>query len=151
MLVFSSIFLSIGIFCWIMGGKVDRITFFFMYPRCAIPVGFMFVLWGISFILCGAVFYGVLFGCERFRRSKMYKSALLIVLMQIFTYITYPLFFRAAAPFIAFLAFLIAEIFCFFAIRDCLKNYSLWSIILIVHFLWLIYNGYCALAFSIIN
>lgn len=151
LIICASIFLVIGIVSWIIGGRIDRITFFFIFPRCAIKIPFMFIIWGISFAFCGAILAGILCGCEKYRKNQAYKCALFLVIMQVFIYAAYPLFFGASAPFVAFLAFLIAQIFCLLCIISCLKIYSIWTICLIIHFLWLVYNGYVALAFALIN
>lgn len=151
MLIFSLVFLISGIISWIIGGGTNRVTLLYIFPRSAINIGFMFVLWCLSFMFCGIVFAGVLFGCEKYRRQRTYKIGLYIALMQIFMLIIYPLFFGATAPFIAFLAIIIASIFCLLSILASFRIYSLWTVCLCLHFLWLLYNGYICLAFIFIN
>lgn len=150
-LIFSVLFLVLGFFSWIIGGGSNRVILLYMLPRSAIKIGFMYVLWGLSFIFCGVIFAGVLFGCEKYRRHLTYKTALFIILMQIFTFVIYPLFFGAIAPFLTLIAIVISISFCVLAILSAIKIYSLWSICLCIHFLWLMYNGYICLAFIFIN
>ena len=151
MLIFALIFLILGIASWIIGGGVNRVMLLYTFPRSAIHIGFMFILWGLSFLLCGTIFAGVLFGCEKYKRQKAYKIGLYIALMQIFTLIIYPLFFGAIAPFIALLSILVSIFLCFLAIISAYRIYSMWTICLGLHFLWLLYNGYICLAFILIN
>ena len=151
MLIFSGIFLILGIISWIVGGRANRIVLLYDFPRSAISIGFMFVLWGASFIFCGAILSGILLGCEKYRRHRAYKIALYIIIMQIFTFMLYPLFFGAIAPFIAFLANIIALFFCMLSILSSYRLYSLWTVCLCLHFLWLFYNAYVCLAFIFIN
>ena len=150
-LIFMGIFLILGVFCWIMGGKTDRVMLLYRFPRIAIGVGFMFFLWGISFVFCGLIFSGIILSCEKYRRHISYKISLYLVLMQLFTYIVYPLFFGATAPFLSFLSLLIAIFFCFLAISSSFRFYSIWTICLILHMIWLVYNAYVSLAFILIN
>lgn len=145
------IFLILGIFSWIVGGKTDRVTFIYIFPRAAINIGFMYVFWAISFMICGCIFSCIMFSCKKFRRHIVYKICLYLILMQIFTYIIYPLFFGAMSPFLSFLAILIAIFFCILAILSSFYYYSLWTVILSLHLFWLIYNGYVCLAFTFIN
>lgn len=151
MLIMAAVFAGLGILSWIIGGRVDRITIFFVFPRCAIRLPFMYAIWTVSFAFCGACLAGILCGCEKYKKNQAYKCALFLVLMQVFTYAAYPLFFGAVAPFISFISFLIAEMFCILCIFSCAKLYSLWTVCLTVHFLWLLYNGYATLAFALTN
>ena len=150
-LIFMGIFLLLGIFSWILGGKTDRITLLYSFPRAAIGIGFMFILWGISFIFCGCIFAGIAFSCERYRRHIAYKSCLYIILMQLFVLTAYPLFFGAIAPFIMLLALIVAIFFCFMAILSSYRWFSLWTVLLTLHLMWLLYNAYICLAFVLIN
>lgn len=149
--IFSIIFLLLGVISWLIGGWVDEVTVFFIFPRSAIPLLYAFLLWGISFCFCGFIFAGVLFGCEKYRRNKTYKICLFIVIMQIFTLCVYPMFFGALAPLMTFILLLISLLFCFLAIMASIKVYCLWTICLCVQFLWLLYNSYIALAFAFVN
>ena len=151
MIIFAIMFLLLGIMSWIIGGKTNRVVLLYSFPRCAIGISFAFIFWGISFALCGCIFCGILYGCERYKRRISYKICLYISLMQIFILTTYPLFFGACAPFIAFLAFLISIFFCILAISSAFKHFSLWTVILSMHLLWLVYNSYVCLAFIFIN
>lgn len=150
-LIFSLIFLLSGIVSWIIGGGTNRVMLLYIFPRSAINIGFMYILWGVSYIFCGAILAGVLFGCEKYWKHKTYKVALYVILMQIFILIIYPLFFGATAPFLSFLAIVIASTFCLLSILVCVRIYSLWTVCLCLHFLWLLYNGYICLAFIFIN
>ena len=150
-LIFSSIFLLLGILSWIIGGSTNRVLLLYTFPRSAIHVGFMFILWGFSFVFCGAILSGVVFGCERYKRHKVYKIALFLVLMQVFTYTIYPLFFGAIAPFITLLSIIVALFFSVLSILSSVRIYTLWTICLGIHLIWLLYNFYICLAFIFIN
>jgi len=144
-------FLLLGILSWIIGGSTHRVIIIYDFPRSALKVGIMFILWGLSFLFCGAIFSGVLFGCEKFKRHKAYKIAFLIVLMHILALIVYPLFFGATAPFWTLLVLVTSILICFYTILNSYKIYSLWTILLSFHFFWLIYNAYICLAIIFIN
>ena len=150
-LIFMSIFLLLGIFSWLMGGKTDRVVFLYRFPRIAIGVGFMFFIWGISFAFCGLIFSGIILNCEKYIKHISRKICLYLALMQLFTLIIYPLFFGAVAPFLSFLSLSFAILFCFLAILSSFRYYSIWTICLILHIIWLFYNAYVCLAFILIN
>ncbi len=150
-LIFSLLFFILGIISWIASGETNKMIILYIYPKAALNLGFMYMLWGISFLFCGGTLGGVLFGCEKFRRHKVYKIILYIIIMQLFSYVIHALFFRATAPFVALLSILIAILFCLLAIFDCFKIYSLWTICLCLHLLWLFYNFYICLAFIFLN
>lgn len=149
--IFSLVFLLLGVFSWIIGGRTDRVTIFYIFPRLALPTGIAFFMWAISFLLCGFLFAAVLCGCEKYKRHRAQKTAILICLMFLFTLCVYPLFFGAMSPILTFFVLLIALLFCFFAIISAIKLYSLWTIMLSVHFIWLLYNAFLALAFAFVN
>ena len=149
--IFSIIFLILGVMSWFVGGWVDEVRMFFIFPRCAIPLFFAFLLWGVSFCFCGFIFAGVLFGCEKYKRAKTHKIALFIIVMQIFTLCVYPMFFGAVAPLMTFILLLISLLFCFLAIMASIRVYCIWSVCLCVQFLWLLYNSYVSLAFAFVN
>lgn len=149
--IFSIAFLILGVVSWLIGGWVDKVTMFYIFPRSAIPLLYAFILWGISFAFCGFIFGGVLFSCERYRRHKAYKTALFIIVMQIFILCVYPVFFGALAPLMTFVILLVSLLFCFLAIMSSIKVYCLWTICLCIQFLWLLYNSYISLAFAFVN
>ncbi len=151
MLISGLIFLLIGIVSWFVGGSPDEVNIFFVFPRSALPIFYAYTIWGISFLFCGIIFGGVLFGCEKYKRGHSSKIALFICIMQLFTICVYPVFFGALSPFIAFLLLLISLLFCTLAIMSCVKLYSLWTMCLSIHFLWLLYNCYLSLAFTFVN
>ncbi len=144
-------FFVLGALTWIFGGSAHRVLIIYVFPKSAMPLGIMYILWGLSFLACGFVLGAILFSCDKYRRQYAYKICVTIVVMQFFTYIAYPLFFGANSPFVTFLTFLISLIFCFFATILSLRIYNCFSLYLIVHFVWLSYNAYVALAFSMIN
>lgn len=150
-LISSGIFLILGILSWIIGGGTNRVVLLYDFPRSAISIGFMFILWGISFLFSGAILAGILCGCENYKKHRAYKIALYIILMQIFTLMAYPLFFGAIAPVITLLANITAMFFCLLAVMSSIRLYSLWTVCLCLHFLWLFYNAYICLAFIFIN
>ncbi len=145
------IFLAIGILMWIFCADYGGVAYFWTFPRCAMPVFLMYLLWAISYFLVGALISACICGIERFRRHLIYKDILMLIIMQIFSYICYPLFFSACAPFLSFLALILASISCALALVSMAKYFSLWTIALGMHFMWLIYNAYVSISFSIIN
>lgn len=141
----------LGIISWIIGGNISKIPIIYIFPRSALPLIFAYILWGVAFAFCGFIFGGIIFGCEKFKKSQAYKIGLFIVIMQIFTFCTYPVFFGALSPLITFILFLIAITFCVLGIVASIKVFSLWTICLIFNLLWLIYNCYVTLAFAFVN
>lgn len=149
--IFSLVFLVLGILSWIIGGRTDRVTIYYIFPRLAMPLGCAFFIWSISFALCGFLFGAILYGCEKYKRQHAHKTAILVVIMYLFTLCVYPLFFGAMSSILAFFALLLSILFCFLSIATSSKIYSLWTIVLCVHFLWLLYNTFLALAFAFVN
>lgn len=149
--IFSGIFLLLGIFSWIIGGRTDKVRIICVFPRSALPIVYEFILWGIAFAFLGFILGGVLFGCERYRRQIASKIALFIIITHIFTLCVYPAFFGAMSPIFSFVLLLISLMFCALAILSSFKLYSLWTVCLSLYFLWLIYNLYVALAFAFVN
>lgn len=145
------IFLLVGILSWILGGRPDKVSIFFIFPRSALPLGWAYVIWFVSFAFCGFIFAGVLFGCEKFKQARAQKTSIFILIMYLFTLCAYPLFFGALKPIFAFFAFLFALAFCLFSIMSAFRIYSLWTILLSIHFLWLLYNLIVCLAFTFVN
>lgn len=150
-LIIGAITLSLGILGWIIGGSSDRALLLYMFPRSAISVGFMYFLWGIAFTFVGIIIGGILFGCEKYKRRESTKSAVFVIISLIFAICVHPMFFRCLAPFITFVFLLVSIFFCFLAIMSVVRIYSLWSICLMIHMLWLAYNGYLAFAIALIN
>ena len=150
-LITAAITLSFGIISWIIGGRGEKVSLFFIFPRSAISIGFMYFLWGISFAFIGFTVGAVLFGCEKYRRQDAIKTVIFIVISFLFTVCFYPIFFRCLAPFVTFIFILVSAFFCFVAIMSAIRLYSLWSVCLMLHLLWLCYNGYMAFAIALIN
>lgn len=148
---FGAISLVIGILFCFSGGKINSIVYLYKMPSGAISYPTMYIIWGISFFLSGAVFSGIFFGCEKYRRHITYKALFIIILMQLCIYLAHPLFFKAAAPFVAFVALALATLFCLFAIFSIYRIYTLWTAMLIIKCVWLFYNTYIILGFAIIN
>ena len=144
-LIIGAITLAAGIISWIIGGRADRVLLLYIFPRSAISIGFMYFLWGLSFAFLGIVMGGIVFGREAT------KGIVFLIISFIFTLCVNPIFFRCMAPFITFIFILASVFFCLLAIMSTIRLYSLWSICLMIHFLWLIYNGYLAFAIAIIN
>ena len=141
-LIFSCIFFISGIISWILCGSVDDVTVFLIFPRCALPLIYSYILWGVGFLFIGFVFSGTLFGCERYRRTNAYKIALFIVITHVFTLCAYPVLFGACAPLFAFLLLLLSFLFCFLALMVSFKQYCLWTICILLYSCWLLYNAY---------
>ena len=150
-LICGLIFLFIGIINWILCSNRVRVAFFWEIPKCAMPIFLLYLIWAVSYFLLGVMISACFNGIERFRRNLIYKDILILVIMQVFTYISYALFLGASAPFLAFLSLFIASFACFIEIICLGKYFSLWTIFLVIHFLWLLYNAYICLAFAIIN
>jgi hypothetical protein len=150
-LISAAIFLGIVVITWIFGGNIHRALVFYQQPRSAMPIALMFILWAISFAFIGFVVGGIIFGCEKYKKQHIYKIFVLIVLMSLFSYIAYPLFFGGLASFLSFLSYLIACVFCVLAIIYSFKLFSLWTICLAMHLLWLIYNVVISLGFCLLN
>ena len=150
-LIVGAIYFIIGAIVWFFGGNFQRIMLLFIFPKSALPLFIMYILWGVSHFACGFIFGAVIFSCDKYRRQLIYRICIALVLMQTFTFISYMLFFGANAPFVAFLSFLATLFFCVVAILFCFRNFYSCGFFLILHFLWLLYNTYITLAFSIIN
>ncbi len=150
-LIIGSITLALGIFSWIIGGRADRAWLLFQFPRSAISIGFMYFLWGISFAFVGITLGGIMFGCEKYKRREALKIVVFVIISLLFTLCIYPLFFKSMAPFFTFVFILFAAFFCFMAILSAFRMYSLWSVCLMLHFAWLLYNCYLAFAIALIN
>lgn len=151
LLFFGGIFFIIGIICWIAAGRISPIIYIYKFPSCAMPIPIMYALWAVFFFFVGAIFGGIYCGCEKFRRHKTYKCLFFIFLMQICVYLIHPLFFKATAPLLTFVVIVIAEMFCLFAIISCSQIYTLWTVLLSINLIWLVYNSYISLTFIIIN
>lgn len=150
-LIWGLIFLGIGLLNWILCSNGVRVALFWSVPRCAMPIFLIYFVWAVSYFLIGALIFACFYGIEKFRRHLIYKDILILIIMQLFTYISYSLFWGASAPFLSFLALLVAAFVCFIEILSLGKYFSLWTILLAIHFTWLLYNAYVCLAFAIIN
>ena len=150
-LIICAITFGLGVVSWIFGGSIDRVSLIYIFPRSAVSIGFMYFLWGISFAFVGFVFGGVLFGCEKYKKRETVKILVFVIMSFVLTLCVPSLFFKCMAPFFTFVFILAATLFCFLAITASIRVYSLWSLCLIVHLLWLIYNGYLAFAIALIN
>ena len=150
-LAIGVITLILGIISWFVGGRADRVTLFFIFPRSAMPLGLMYFLWAISFAFIGIILGGVLFGCEKYKRRDSTKIAVFLILSYLFSLCFYTVFFKTLSPFITFILIIISEIFCLLAILSSIRCYALWSLCMILHMLWLIYNGYVAISIALIN
>ena len=148
-LILCIVTFGLGIISWIVGGSIDRVSLIFIFPRSAVSIGFMYFLWALSFIFIGIVVGGILFGCEKYKRREALKILVFLSLSFLFKLCVHPLFFKA--PFFTFVFILVAAIFCFFAISAAIRLYSLWSLCLMLHLLWLIYNCYLSFAIALIN
>lgn len=150
-LIFGIVSMAIGILSWIFCGTTGKIIFLWTAPKGAMPIFFTYIIWAVSFFYIGFVFSGIIYGINKICRKLIYKDLLLLIIMQIFTCMAYPLFFCAIAPFLSFVSLLLACACCVMAIKSLLKYYSTWSILLIMHCFWLFYNAYIAISYSLIN
>ncbi len=150
-LIIGGITLFFGIISWIVGGMGERLLLIYIFPRSALPLGFMYFMWALSFVFIGIIIGGVIFGCEKYRRKEAIKIAIFLAASFLFTIFIYPVFFRAMAPFMTFVIIFVSLLFCFLALMASVRIYSLWTLCIGVHMLWLIYNGYLSLCISLIN
>lgn len=150
-LIFCTITFLLGIVSWIVGGRADKVMLIYIFPRSAISLGIMYFLWAISFAFLGFLIGGVIFGCEKYKRRESGKIAIFLVLSLLFMLCVYPIFFKCMSPFFTFVFLLIALFFCLLAICSSIRIYSLWSICLMLHAAWLIYNSFLAITITLIN
>lgn len=150
-LILAGIGVLLGILSWLAGGRADRVMLLYMFPRSALSLGMMYFLWALSFAFIGLIIGGVAFGCEKYKRKEAMKVVTFLILSFVLTLLLYCVFFKFSAPFIAFIVILFAEIFCILALMASLRFNSLWSLCLIIHLIWLFYNGYLAFTIALIN
>ena len=143
--------LIIGLLSWIFGLKNAHLSSFLIMPRCALPYFYAHIGWAISFFLLGVILGGILFGCEKFKRRFSLKIVFLLGFTYLFSMCAHPIFFGNLSPFLSFIILLASLLFCLLTVIATIKVYKLWSIFLIIELFWLIYNLYCALAFSLVN
>ena len=147
----GTITLVFGIISWLIGGMANNAMLIYIFPRSAISISIMYFLWAIFFFMIGIIIGGIFFNHEKFRRRENTKMLIFLLFSYMFSLCIYPIFFKSISPFICFLIILVAIAFCFFAICISIKTYSLWTMLLGMHILWLFYNCYVSLAVSIIN
>lgn len=143
--------MAVGILSWLISGRTDRVSVLYSFPKCAMPITYAFVAWGIFFAVFGCIISGILFSCEKYRRNIVIKITFLLLVAYLCALCVYPLFFRAMMPMVSFFMILLAILFCIFAMIDSFKFNSLWTICIFLEILWLIYNAYTTLAFIFIN
>lgn len=150
-LIFSLIFLFSGLVSWCLGGPPNNVLLFYIFPRCALPIPVMYFLWFVSFAYLGFVFGGIFTSCEKFRKREAHKILFFIFLSHIIVLSTYPIFFKALSPFVNFIVLLISIILALFAFLLSIKQYTIWTYCILLHIIWLVYNGYVSMAFAFIN
>ncbi|MBQ7226521.1 MAG: tryptophan-rich sensory protein [Clostridia bacterium] len=150
-LICCGITLALGILSWFIGGRADRVMLFYIFPRSALPIGLMYFLWALSFAIFGLIIGGVLFGCEKFRHQEATKVSIFLIIGFLLSLCIYPIFFRSLSPFIAFVFFVIVLLLCFLALISSIRIYSLWTLLIGMHMLWILYNCYLALTIAMIN
>lgn len=150
-LIIGLITLILGVFSWFVGGTPDTVNLIYIFPRWALSTGVMYFLWLVSFVFAGIIIGGIFFGCEKFKRREASKILVFFCLSLLFTLCVYPTFFKALAPFITFILLFTAAFFCFLSILVAKRIFSLWTIMLCLHFAWLTYNGCLSLVFALIN
>ena len=150
-LIISFVTFFLGVLSWIIGGRADKVMLFYIFPRGALSLGFMYFLWALSFAFIGFIIGGVAFGCEKFKKREAIKVVTFLLISFICLLCVYPLFFKSLAPLITFIFLLISTIFILLALISSIRIYSLWTICIILYALWLIYNTYIALIIALIN
>lgn len=143
--------LILGVFSWFVGGRADKVMLIYIFPRSALSLGVMYFLWALSFFIFGMIIGGVMFGCEKYKRKETAKISMFLLIALLFMLCIYPVFFKSMSPFITFLIFLVVEFFSVLAVCSSLRVYSLWTILLIIHSLWIFYNCFLSFAIAIIN
>lgn len=150
-LIISLITLFSGLFSWIIGGRADRVVLLYIFPRGALPLGIMYFLWAISFVFIGIIIGGVAFGCEKYKKREAIKSVTFLILAFMCLLCVYPLFFKSLSPLITFIVLLVSVFFTFLALISCFRIYSLWTICIFLHLIWLLYNTYMSIIIALIN
>ena len=120
------------------GSPVPLLRIFGLYGR--IPRSWFFcVAWLFWYALIGLCL-GCLLG-ERGRCCEVhrYKACLFLVVMLIFNVIWYPLFFRAAAFFLALIDIAVMLLFAFLAWLELLRVKRMYSTCIFIHIIWLIF------------
>lgn len=150
-IIIGAVTLCLGLVSWIIGGSSDKVLLLYIFPRSAISIGFMYFLWGLSFAFIGIVIGGIAFGCEKYKHHEAMKIVVFLVISYLFMFCVHPMFFKCLAPFMTFIVLLASLFFCFFALLSSIKMYSLWSLCLIIHLMWVFYNSFLALTIALIN
>ena len=150
-LIISSITLILGIFSWIVGGRTDKVMLLYIFPRGALSIGIMYFFWALSFITIGIIIGGAASGCEKYKRREAFKTVTFLFLSFLCSLCVYPLFFKSLSPLIAFFVLLVSSFFTFLALISSYRIYSLWTICIVIHLLWLLYNSYISIIIALIN
>jgi len=145
------LFVVLGIFTWSFSNDTHKIITLFSFPKYAMPIAVMYILWSIVYFMVGYSMVGLVTSCEKYKRIYAQKISLIIFMSLFFTYLSYLIFFSAFSPFITFLMLLVSALFCLFAFVECKKISCLWTLILLLYFIWLVYNMLIPLGFFIIN
>lgn len=150
-LVVGAIFLLIAIFVWSFGKNSHKILSIYLFPKFALPLMIMYILWSLMYIMIGFFVFSVTYNCESYKKHISQKIIFLICMSVLFSFFSYLLFFSANAPFLTFLMFLVAIIFTTVAFMESKKVFSLWTTMIFAYLLWLVYNSILCLSFLIIN
>ncbi|MBQ3589473.1 MAG: tryptophan-rich sensory protein [Clostridia bacterium] len=150
-LLVGAIFLLIAIFVWSFGKNSHRILSIYLFPKFAMPLMIMYVLWSLIYIIIGFSVFSMMFNCESYKKHISQKIIFLICMSVLFSFFSYLLFFSANAPLMTFLMYLVAIVFVALAFVESRKVFTLWTMMIFMYFLWLVYNSIVCLSFLIIN
>ncbi len=150
-LLVGALLALIAIFVWSFGNNTHKILAIYTFPKFALPLMFMYIIWAMIYFMLGITVFAVLFNCESYKRYFSQKIAFLLIMSVLFSYFSYLLFFSANAPLLTFIMYLITIVFAILSFVECKKIYILWSIVVMLYIFWLIYNAIISLSFLIIN
>lgn len=150
-IICGTVALVFGIMSWLIGGMSNGALLIYIFPRSAISLSVMYFIWAISFFIFGVIVGGIAFNHDKFKRRDNAKILIFLLFSYLFSLCFYPIFFKSMSPFIAFLIIGISIMFSFFALVLSVRIYSLWTMLLGLHLLWLLYNCYISLTVAIIN
>ena len=150
-IILSAIFLLIGIFVWSFGRDVHKFISIFIFPKFAMPLIIMYLLWAISYIIMGITIYAIMFTCESYKKPIAQKITFLLCMSIMFSYFAYLLFFSANAPAMSCIMLFISFLFTIISFIESKKIYIVWSFLIFTYSVWLFYNMIIPLSFLIIN
>ena len=123
---------------WI-GGNPKPVLLLLNKTPSALKQLIFFILWLVSNLFSGFLFGALFLADDRCTQLISTRSALLIIISQLFTFLSYPLFFACNAWLLSFIALLLALFFCAASILVSYRITLIGTCILIVHFALLLW------------